>query len=310
MTTAFCIGIDVSKHHLDAGTARRSWKRLANDEQGRRSLIDQIRTAVPTLVVVESTGGYERPIVEALHRASIPVAVVQPSCVRYFARSIKVLAKTDAIDARILARFGEATEPRPTQPTDPAIVALRAKRDRRDQIIEDRVREENRLEACVDPTIRRQLQASIRRLKLAEAKLDAAISAAIKENEDLAARNQVLQSEIGVAQQTATTLLCYLPELGTLNRQKVSALAGLAPYDRSSGQYQGKRTIYGGRARLRTALYMAALTAARSKGELGIFYRKLRTRGKIAKVALIAVARKLLVRLNSLMAAHLAAKHA
>lgn len=300
------LGIDVSKRSLDLAGEDQHLGAFDNTPQGRRRLIGRIAqaTADPTdsvLVAVEATGGYERAIVEDLGKAGLVVAVVQPACVRHFAKSLKLHAKTDAVDARLLARFAAATRPRAVQKQDPQALRLRALRDRREQIVEDRVREQNRLEACADPRIAAEIRRSIRRLSKQEHQLDQQIDQCLQ-SDGLKPRAEQLQRNKGVGSQVAATLLAHLPELGRTNRQQIAALAGLAPYACESGQYKGKRRIYGGRAAVRTALYMAALSAARWDPALRTFYQRLLAAGKLKKVAHIAVARKLLVRLNTQIA--------
>lgn len=306
MTTPTYVGIDVSKAKLDVAATNRWQHSFPNTVEGHQALIAKLQEIQPTLTAVESTGMYHQSIVEACQEAGVALAVVQPGCVRSFALSINQRAKTDAIDALVIARFAEAIKPDVAQPTDPSVVKLCALRDRRDQIVDDRVREQTRLESCRDASMRRHLQASIRRLQKIEATFDRDIKAYIADHPALDHPNRVLQRQTGVADQTAATLMAYLPELGHCNRTQIAALAGLAPYDRSSGQRNGKRSIYGGRSRVRRALYMAAISASRHDHVLKPVYQRLRAAGKPAKVAFVAIARKLLVRLNSLMAQHLA----
>ena len=252
---------------------------------------------------MESTGCYGRQAAATLTAAGFQVCVVQPGRVRSFAASIGVRAKTDPIDARVIARFAAATQPRTTTPLPADIAILRALVDRRDQIIEMRKQEDNRLEALGDATIAKELRRSIKRLILQERSYTRRIAAHLAAHQRLQRINERLQEETGVGPQTAATLLAYFPELGTVNRQQAAALAGLAPYDRASGPRDAKRAIFGGRKRLRRALYLAAVSAARWSPWLKDVYTSLRAKGKCAKVAIIACARKLLVRLNSLVAA-------
>jgi transposase len=298
------IGIDVAKATLEVASSDRHLFPAANTAAGHRELIERLRGIPVALIVLESTGIYGKELVRALLQAGLPVAVVQPQRVRHFAQSLQILAKTDQLDAVVIARFGEAIKPRRQQAPAPNAEHLRAWVDRRAQVVEDRVREENRLEACTDPLVAKHLKASIKRLQAAENNLDTRIAAIIADDQVLRERNAILQNEPGVGTQTAAILLAQLPELGTVNRQEIGALAGLAPYDQSSGNWQGRRAIYGGRARVRKALYMAALTAVRCNPTLKAVYQHLvLERGKDKKLALIACARKLLVRLNAILAA-------
>jgi len=302
-TSAVYIGIDVAKATFDVGSSERLLlQKVANTNAGHRQVIDYLRGRSVALIVIESTGIYGADLVRALILAGLPVAVVQPGRVRYFARSLNILAKTDAIDAVVLARFAEATKPRLYALPPENLVRLRALSDRRDQVVDDRVREQNRLEACRDPVIAKDLKASIARLEKAEVKLDKAMVVVIAEDPALKTKSDLLQNESGIGPQTAAILLAQLPELGTVNRQEIGALAGIVPYDRSSGTSDGKRHIYGGRERVRRALYMATLAACRFNQQIADFYQRLIKRGKQDKVVRIACARKLLVRLNTVLA--------
>lgn len=300
MTHAY-FGIDVSKATLDLGDEQGHLGRFKQTPGERKRLVCRLQQHQPTLVAVEATGGYERPIVEALLEAGIPVAVVQPFCVHHYAKSLKLRAKTDAIDAQLLARYARANQPRPAEQPDPESRRLRALRDRRDQVIEDRVREQNRLESCPDAEVQREIKRNIKRLQKQEAKLDEQIDQCIEQCPALHERAQVLGAVKGVGRTVTATLLAYLPELGRVNRQQIASLVGVAPHPRESGRWKGRRRISGGRAQVRRMLYMAAVTAARHDTVLHDLYRRLLEAGKEKKVALIAVARKLLVRLNTLM---------
>lgn len=302
MTTALYFGIDVAKATLEVGSTQKRLFQVPNTAAGHRTLIERLQGVSVAGIVIESTGIYGQQCIQALLEAGLPVALVQPGRVRHFARSAGFLAKTDAIDAVVIARFGDAVKPRLHQAPTPAQAQLRAWSDRRSQLVEDRVREQNRLEACCDPVVAKDLRASIRRLEAATKALDRRIAQAISTDTTLRAKSDVVRKEAGVGPQTAAVLLGQLPELGVVNRQQIAALAGLAPYDHSSGQWHGRRAIYGGRASVRRALYMAALTAVRWDGNLKAMYERLVGRGKDKKLALIACARKLLVRLNSLVA--------
>lgn len=304
MTTVSYVGIDVSKRRLDIAGCDRHLLQVENLPKSHKSLARKLLKWKPLIVAIEATGGYERQLSEHLIQAGLPVAVVQPSRVRHYAKSIGLLAKTDPIDARLIARFAEATKPRLTDMPDPSSIRLRSLRDRRDQVVEDRVREESRLESCADAQIRRRIQATIRRLRREEAMYDREIAGIIQADEVLAEKDAVMRAVIGVGPQTSATILSHLPEIGTLGRQQIAALAGLAPYDRSSGKWEGRRSIYAGRAQVRRVLYMAAVSACRHNPVLKEHYLRLRSRGKEAKVALVACARKLVIRLNTLIFRH------
>lgn len=264
-------------------------------------MIATIKNLEPTMVVMEASGGYERTAADAIQDHSIPLHVAQPGCVRHFAKSIKVLAKTDRIDAQVIARFGAATQPRETPKTPANIRKFRALTDRREQIVEDRVRETNRLETCTDDDVVKQIQHNIVQLQRMEKELNDEINRLRKEDQQLSRRAEAMMQQKGVGPQTANTLLAHLPELGTVDRQQVAALAGIAPHARESGNWQGKRAIYGGRAKVRKAMFMAARTAARWCPIISLFYQRLREKGKPFKVAIIACARKMLIRLNTII---------
>jgi transposase len=302
-TSAIYVGIDIAKETLDVGSVDRHLMQAANTSDGHRVVLESLRKMGATMVVVESTGIYGQNLVRALIAGGMAVAVVQAGRARHFANSINALAKTDQIDAVMLARFGAATKPRLHRLPSERLEHLRALIDRRAQVVEDRVREQNRLEACTNALIAKQLKTSMTRLEKAELSLDRLIAAAIDADDDFRAARDVVCDESGIGIQTAATLITKLPELGHVNRQEIAALAGLAPYDRSSGRWNGRRAIYGGRADVRRALYFAALTAVRWNSHIKEMYLRLLKRGKDKKLALIACARKLLVRLNSLMAA-------
>ena len=302
MTVAY-LGIDVSKTSLHLGAATRFLRTFENSLQGHDRLIEYLAEHKAARIVLEASGGYERAVCDRLHDAGLKVTVAQPSCVRHFARSLKVLAKTDEIDACVIARFGEATQPEATSPTPQNTRRIRALCDRRQQVIEDRVREQNRLEACADSLIANEIFASIEALQATEERIDRQIDSLLQADEVMQHKADVMMQQKGVGQRTARAVLAWLPELGTLNRGQVAALAGLAPYADDSGTKHGKRRIYAGRAALRKALYMAAKTAARWCPVLSEFYNRLREAGKSYNTAIIACARKLIVRLNSLIKA-------
>ncbi len=301
-TPGIYVGIDVAKAELVVATTTAVICRVANDRSGYAELMRRLAKMTVEAVVLESTGCYGQGVVMALVESQVPVVVVQPGRVRYYARSLGIHAKTDPIDATVIAQFGQATRPRLFTPLSADVLHLRALVDRRDQLIELRIREENHLEAVTNPIITRDLRASIKRLLAAEKAYTRHIADHIAKHERLARLSAAFQDESGVGPQTAATLLAHLPELGTINRQQAAALGGLAPFDHASGTHDGKRAIYGGRKRVRRALYLAALTAGRCSDWLKGVYQALLQRGKPKKVAIIACARKLLVRLNTIAA--------
>ncbi len=296
------IGIDVAKAELVVANGDAELFRVPNTSAGHRDLVKRLRQLSPAAVVMESTGPYGRDAAAALTAAGYHVAIVQPGRVRAFAASLGIRAKTDPIDARVIARFAAATKPRCFTPSSAAITRLRALNDRRDQLIDMRIQEENHLESVTDPLVAKDLRANIKRLLAAEKTYTKHMTQAIAHQPELQRLGDRLQQEAGVGFQTAVTLMTHCPELGRLNRQQVAALAGLAPYDRASGKHDGRRAIFGGRQRLRRALYLAAVTASRCSEWLKPYCDRLKAAGKPPKVAIIACARKLLVRLNALAA--------
>lgn len=300
------VGIDASKMELEVAVGPTAVGTFDNTLKG----LERLRTRLPapsevTLVVIESTGCYSQLAARMLTTAGYRVSVVQPGRIRHYARSQGLLAKTDRIDARIIAQFGEhSPDLRVYQEPSATHQRLRALVDRRDQVVDDRVREENRLEACADSTIRTQLRASVARLRKQADRLQREIQALIASDAELDALRAVLESLSGIGSLTAAALLVYLPELGQVNRQEIAALAGVAPYNNDSGQHRGSRSIYGGRQRVRKAMHMAAIAAMRFDSVCAAFYARLRERGKPAKVAIVAVIRKMLILLNSRVAAY------
>ena len=297
------VGIDVSKERLDVCLLPSGEIfSVANDQAGIDELLARLAEpgASPELVVLEATGKYERPAAAGIAAAGIAVAVVNPRQTRDFAKATGRLAKTDKIDARVLARFAEAIGPRPSILPDEEAQALRAILTRRRQLLEMLVAEKNRLLMApegVASRIRAHVRWLEKEIDRADRELDEAIeaSAAWKENEAL------LRSVPGVGPVLARTLLAELPELGALPHKRLSALVGVAPFNRDSGTFRGKREVWGGRAPVRAALYMGALVATRHNPVLKEFYGRLVAAGKPKKVALVACMRKLLSILNAMM---------
>lgn len=296
------VGIDVAKDTLDVHTLpQQTTCRLANDDSGFHTLLEQFRQQPPTRIVLEATGGYQNALVAALAAAQLPVVVVNPRQVRRFAEALGYRAKTDTIDARILAAFADKVRPDVRPLPDAQQQAVREMLERRRQLLHMRTAESNRHGTAQTKAVRRLIHKHLdwldRQLKTVEAELDQAIQSCPlwRVHDDL------LQSVPGVGPQVARTLLLELPELGQLRRNEVSALAGLAPLNRDSGRFRGPRHIGGGRSQVRTALYMASVSAARCNRALKAFYDRLVQAGKAKKVALIAVARKLLTILNSMI---------
>lgn len=299
-TTA--VGIDVAKARLDvhllpAGTAFA----VTNDADGIRALVERLRPLSCVAVVLEATGGFEVPALAALAAAGLPAVAINPRQARDFAKALGRLAKTDTVDAQTLALFGERVRPEPRPLPDAQAQAFQALLSRRRQLVEMRVAEENRVGANRDPAVGKDLKAHIAWLTRRVDTLDQELAAAIAASPVWRAKDDLLQGVPGIGVATARVLLAELPELGTLTGKQVSALVGLAPVARDSGTRRGRREIAGGRSVVRAALYMAALSAARYNPPLKAFRERLRAAGKAAKVALVAVARKLLVILNAML---------
>lgn len=302
MSTVRFIGVDVCKDWLDVASRPDGLiARYPNTPDGIAELIHRLTRQPPELIVLEATGGLERPRAVALGEAGLPGRVVQPGRVRHFARAVGQHSKTDVLDARVLAHSAEAVHPEARALPDEATRALQALLDRRRQLVAIRVAEQSRLSQAATSAVRGTIEALIAYLTAQIDRLDGEVAAALEAAPEWKLRDEILRSVPGVGPQTARTLLGSMPELGTLSRQQIAALAGLAPRARDSGSSRGVRAIFGGRAEVRAGLYMAALTAARSNPVLKAFYARLREAGKAAKVALVAVARKLLTILNAMI---------
>ena len=294
-------GLDIAKATLDLHLQGQSLT-FAHDPPGCAALIALLRAVgAPVLVVCEATGGWERPVVAALHAAQIALALINPRQVRDFARGRGQRAKTDRIDARMLAEFGAANRPEPTPAPSAAQAELAAWVTRREQLQAMLSAETTRQIPGLPKAVAKELAASILRLQKQHAKVVARLAALLAATPELAAKAARLCSIQGVGPGTAATLLGHLPELGTREGRTLAALAGLAPFNDDSGPRRGQRRIAGGRASVRCALYMAAFNAIRYNPVLKPFYQRLRAAGKPFKVALIATARKLLTTLNTLL---------
>ena len=290
-----------SKDGLDVA-ARPSgevWK-FAHTAAGIRKLLKKLSAQAVALVCMEATGGYEQQLAGALADAGFEVAVVNPRRMRRFADAAGNLAKTDALDARIIARYAEVMNPPRWQRPDPALAELKELASRRGQLVEQRVREKNRRAKSAGTLVGRDLTVSVNWLTARIGRIDRALPGMISADAALKSRYDRLLSVPGVGPGLALTLLTSMPELGSLNRRAIAALAGVAPYSRDSGTFRGRRAIWGGRARVRSALYMAALSASRYNPAIKSFYDRLVARGKPKKVALTACMRKLLTILNDM----------
>lgn len=295
-----CIGIDVSKHSLEwAAAPGGKIQHVLNEPRPIAGLVHHLVSLGPERIVVESTGGYERRLVAKLAEAGLPVVVVNPRRVRSFGEGMGILAKTDAIDARLLALFGEKVRPpiRPIlQGKDRLLADFVA---RRRQIVALIVAEKSRRDTASEP-VRRLMAPLLRQLESHLAKLDTKLEAALLEDGERAELHELLQTVPGVGPGVARTLLVDLPELGQLGRREIASLVGVAPFARDSGKVRGVRRIRGGRASVRTVLYLAAMNAARFNPVMRMLYQRLRQAGKPPKLAFIAVARKLLTILNAI----------
>lgn len=300
--TAVVVGIDVAKQSLEVHV-RPSGEtfRYTTDKAGLRDLVRRLKQLSPKIVVMEATGGHETVVAAALDEAAIPLAIVNPRQVRKFAEALGLLAKTDKIDAAVIARFAEVVELTPRPVASAEQVALRAMLARRHQLVDMVVAEKQRQTHAADPLIRRSHAATIRHLNAEIARLEKAIGKIIERSPLFLARENLLRSIPGIGPIVSRTLLAELPELGTLERHEVAALAGLAPYSRDSGKWRGKRWIRGGRTRVRAVLYVAAMAAIRGDGPLAAFYRRLIDAGKLASVALVAAMRRMLVIANAIL---------
>lgn len=294
------VGIDISKDKLDIAVlpGDESWS-VSNDDRGIQELGAKLAELGPRIVLMEATGGFERRVLAVLAAVGLPVVAVNPRNVRDFAKSLGVLAKTDSIDARVLALFAERVRP-PCRPLpDEQTRDLQDLVARRRQLLDMLLAEQNRLSLAQIPKLRRDIVRHIDWLKKRVHIVDFDLDQAIKNSSVWQEKVDLLKSIPGVGRVTALTFLCQLPELGTLSHKQIAALVGVAPFNHDSGSIRGKRRVCGGRAALRGVLYMAALTAIRFNPSVRVFYQRLRAAGKLPKVALVAAMRKLLTILNA-----------
>ena len=302
MAQELFVGIDVSKARLDVAI-RPSGEScsFANDEPGIARLIARLVQLPATLVVLEPTGGLQAPVTAALVLAKIPVAVVNPRQVRDFAKGMGQLAKTDALDAAMLALFADRARPEPRPLPDEATQELDGMLVRRRQLIEMLTAEGNRLAASRVAAVKRDIKTHINWLRRRLADVNKDLDEAIRNSPVWREKDDLLKTVPGVGRVLSTTLLAELPELGRLSNKQIAALVGVAPLNRDSGTMRGKRIVWGGRASVRTALYMAALAASRCNPIIRTYYRRLVDGGKAKKVALVACMRKILVTLNAMV---------
>jgi transposase len=294
------VGIDVAKDTLEVFITPDTRNSFLNNDEGQKELSRFLADIRPRLVVLEATGGYQIPVVEAMALRNLPVVVINPRQIRDFAKATGRLAKTDAIDAEMIARFAEAIRPEARPLKDSDAHRLQALVARRRQLVEMLTMEKNRLGTATEWT-RSDIEAHIEWLTECINKVGKDIASFIKKTPLWREKENLLRTFKGIGPVNACTLLARLPELGKLNGKKIAALAGLAPINRDSGRYRGRRTIFGGRADVRAALYMAALTAIRYNPAIKAFYERLVHAGKLPKVALTACMHKVLIILNAMV---------
>ena len=295
------VGIDVAKKHLDIAVQPddKQWS-VTNDEEGIGALVSGLSEIGPALIVLEATGGLELAVTAALAAAELPVVVINPRQVRDFARATGRLAKTDRLDAQVIARFGEAVKPTPRPLPDAETQALATRLARRRQVVEMLTAENNRLHAALPP-LRKEISKHISWLEKSLKRLDSDLGDALRQSPLWREQDDLLRSVPGVGPVLSLTLLAELPELGTLDRRQIASLVGVAPLNRDSGTFRGQRTVWGGRPRVRATLYVGTLAATRFNPVIKAFYQRLRNAGKAKKLALIACMRKLLTILNSML---------
>lgn len=300
MSPLLFVGIDVSQARLDIAVRPGSSFTVNHNEAAIATLVEQLRLLRPTLIILEATGGMEIPITSALATAELPVVVVNPRQVRDFAKASGRLAKTDALDAQLLAQFAEVMRPQPRPLPDDATRALAALLARRRQLVGMLTAEKNRL-LSASSLIRQRLRRHMAWLERELQYTNTAVTEAIRQSPVWREKDELLRSVPGVGPVLTTTLLANLPELGTLTNKQIAALVGVAPLNRDSGTLRGKRTVWGGRAQVRAVLYMGALVASRFNPVIRTFSQRLRATGKAKKVVLTACMRKLLTILNAML---------
>lgn len=296
------VGIDVAKDHLDVHVHPTGEATVyESTREGVASLIHYLKGMRPKLIVVEATGGYETTLAAELMAAELPVAVVNPRRVRRYAEGIGKRAKTDAIDAYVLARFAQTVEPPIKGPVTQEEQAIKDLVARRRQLVDFRAKEKTRLSQASSAGIRRSIERIIDALTREIKEIERQLNTHIKNNPVWREKDHIIQSATGVGAATSHTLLADLPEIGAIRQAKITALVGIVPLNHDSGKMKGRRMISGGRMRVRNSLYMATISAIRHNGTIKAFYRRLRDAGKPAKVAITACMRKLLIILNAMV---------
>ena len=300
MSSLVFVGIDVSQDRLDIAIRPGALFSIPHEESAITAFLEQLRVLSPTLILMEATGGMEVPLTSALATAGLPVVVVNPRQVRDFAKASGRLAKTDALDAQVLAQFAEVMRPQPRPLPDAETRALAAQLTRRRQLVDMLTAEKNRLLSAASP-IRKRVRTHITWLERELQSTNTALAAAIHQSPVWREKDALSQSVPGVGPVLTSTLLASLPELGTLTNKQIAALVGVAPLNRDSGTLRGRRTVWGGRAQVRAVLYMSATVAARFNPVIRVFYQRLCATGKAKKVALTACMRTLLTILNTML---------
>lgn len=299
--TPISVGIDVSKAQLDVAIRpSREKASFANDKVGIKALVKWLAKIQPTSIVLEATGGYERKVTRALASAELAVVVVNPRQVRDFAKATGELAKTDSIDADVLAHFAEAVRPQMRPLPNELTLELRALTSRRRQLL-DMITAENNRQAMTSKAVGKRIDAHVRWLKRELERANQDLDRFIQQNPIWKENDELLQSAPSIGPVTSGTLLAEVPELGTLSRKQIASLIGVAPFNRDSGSLKGRRSIWGGRAPVRCALYMATLVATRRNPVIRDFYNRLMAKGKLFKVAIVACMHKLITILNSML---------
>jgi len=302
MNSQVFVGLDVSKQHLDVAVRPHNRHFVTpNNDLGIKQLVKRLAALKPQLIVLEASGGYEFLVTAALAEVQLPVALVNPQAVRKFAGASGKLAKTDKIDAQVLAHFAEALRPEPRPLPDQAHQVLKAALQRRQQVVKMIGQEENRLEKTFIPTVRRDIQAHLTWLRQRLTALNRDLDDQIRQSPLWQDRDRLFQSVPGIGPLVSRAVIAQMPEIGTLPGKKAAALVGVAPYNRDSGRFRGKRMIRGGRSYLRRMLYIAAVVASRFNPVIRAFYQRLVAAGKPKKVALTACMRKLVLILNAMV---------
>ena len=302
MSESIYVGIDVAKDTFNIAACPPVLKNsLPNTSDGHRQLCQTLKKHAVALVVLEATGGYERPIVAELLNAGLPTVVANPRQVRDFARGLGQLAKTDAIDAEVLAKFAQLVQPAPRPPKTAQTADLAELVHRRRQLNGLRTQESNRLSLVHHSQVRKSIQKIIKTLDQQISEIDKLIEQHIRNDDKFRSKDNIIRSAPGIGPQTSAMLLAQMPELGEVNRQEIAALAGLAPWDRSSGKWTGQGHIWGGRKEVRSVLYMAALSARNCNPVIREFAQRLEGEGKAFKVVITACMRKLLIILNTMV---------